>query len=672
VPLSVEYHHVEGRIVDQVATTEVDQVFVNDAPYTVEGTYIFPLPTDAALSSFDMTVDGVRLEGRLLSKDEARAIYERIVREQKDPALLEYVGRGAYQASIFPIPPGAERRIRLSYEEILPKSAGLVHYRYPLNTEKFSARPLQDVSVTVQISVQLPIRAIYSPSHAIDLTREDARHASASYEARDVTPDQDFDLYFSTSRDAVDISLMSYRPAGEDGFFLLLLTPPLEAEVTEVAAKDVILVMDTSGSMEGEKLAQAKEAGRYVLDQLQEEDRFNVISFSSGVRVLADEPIAAAQRAQGLEFVDNLVARGSTDINRALLEALVGADPERPTILVFLTDGLPTAGEMDPDRIVDNVTRAAPDSVRLFPFGVGYDVDTVLLDQLSSRQRGVSGYVQPDEKIDEAVSEFYAKVSAPVLVDVALKTEGVRIEDTYPHPIPDIFAGTQLIVAGRYRDGGTASLTLTGEVNGHRVTFRYPGYTLAQRGGDDFVARLWAQRKIGYLLAQVRLAGPNEEVIAEIIDLSTRYGIVTPYTAFLVEEPDLALSQEGRSRLTDLAQSPFAAGQGGGPGLLGEERSGAAAVERAVAEKALADTTQFAAPDAAQIRHVGDKTFVLQGGAWTDTRFDATRMRPKQVSFASEAYFRLLRERPELGQYLAIGESVIVVVEGTAYQIAPA
>ncbi len=229
VPLSVRYHHVDVRIVDQVATTQVDQVFVNDAPYTVEGTYIFPLPTDAALSSFDMTVDGVRLEGRLLSKDEARAIYERIVREQKDPALLEYVGRGAYQASIFPIPPGAERRIRLSYEEILPKSAGLVHYRYPLNTEKFSARPLQDVSVTVQISAQLPIRAIYSPSHAIDLTREDARHASASYEARDVTPDQDFDLYFSTSRDAVDISLMSYRPAGEDGFFLLLLTPPLEA-----------------------------------------------------------------------------------------------------------------------------------------------------------------------------------------------------------------------------------------------------------------------------------------------------------------------------------------------------------------------------------------------------------------------------------------------------------
>ena len=395
VPLTIKYHRVSVSIEDQVATTKVDQVFVNDADFAVEGTYIFPLPEDAAVSSFDMWVDGKRLEGKLLGRDEARRIYEDIVRRQKDPALLEYAGRGAFQARIFPIPPRGERRIELAYTQVLPQQSGLVHYRYPLNTEKFSARPLSEVAISVELSGRTPLRAIYSPSHEVQVERDGEKRATAGFEARNVRPDRDFDLYYSISSDSIAVNLLSYKPFDEDGYFLLLVTPPVEAE-GEAVAKDVVLVLDTSGSMAGEKMDQAKAAARYVLDNLGERDRFNIVSFSTATHLFADRPVALTQLTEGRAFIQKLQAAGSTDINRALLEAVYGADSERPTVVIFLTDGLPTAGETDPDRIIANVAAAAPKSVRLFAFGVGYDVDTVLLDALSSGQRGTSVYVRPE------------------------------------------------------------------------------------------------------------------------------------------------------------------------------------------------------------------------------------------------------------------------------------
>ncbi len=683
IPLTIKYHRVDVTITDQVATTHVDQVFVNDVRFPVEGTYIFPLPEDAAISSFDMWVDGQKLEGQLLGREEARAIYEEIVRRQRDPALLEYVGRGAFQASIFPIPPGGERRIELTYTQVLGQENGLVHYRYPLNTEKFSARPIQEVAVTVHLADKSPLRAIYSSSHPVDVTRDGDRRATIGFEARDTRPDRDFDLYYSLSADAIAINLLSYKPYDEDGFFLLLVTPPVEAAGQAVIAKDVTLVLDVSGSMDGEKLAQAKIAGHYVLDHLGPADRFNIVAFSTATRLCAPGPVSADRRAEGHAFIDRLTAQGSTDINRALLEALAGADADRPAVLIFLTDGLPTAGEVDPDRIVVNVAASAAKSVRLFAFGVGYDVDTVLLDQLSKDQRGVSTYVQPGQKIDEVVSGFYAKVSAPVLVDVTLDFSGVQVDDLLPYPLTDLFAGTQLVVVGRYRTGDAADLRLSGVVDGRPQTYTYRNLAFVPRGGDEFIPRLWAQRKIGYLLGQIRLHGVNDELVGEVVALSTRYGIVTPYTSFLVQEPELALTDAGREQLSQSLQAPASAesGVGGAPALAPEPqaRSGAEAVERAVVEKELqaadqsygvtAETPAEAA--GVQVKQVGEKTFVLHEGAWLDTAFDATALTAEPVAFGSDRYFQLLTQHPEIGRYLALGDRVTVVLAGQAYGVAP-
>ena len=267
-PLTIKYHRVTVTIEDQVATTHVDQVFVNDAAFAVEGTYIFPLPEGATISEFAMWVEGEKFEGQLLTKEEARAIYESYVRRQQDPALLEYVGRGAFQASIFPIPPGDERRIELTYSEILTLDEGLVRYRYPLDTERFSRRPIEDVSISVDITSKEALKAIYSPSHAIAVDRQGDTRAGVGYEESDVLPDRDFELYFSVAEEEIGLNLLSYQPDDEDGFFLLLVAPKVEIEAAEVVAKDVLLVLDTSGSMRGEKIEQAKAAGALAVTRL--------------------------------------------------------------------------------------------------------------------------------------------------------------------------------------------------------------------------------------------------------------------------------------------------------------------------------------------------------------------------------------------------------------------
>ena len=406
--LTIKYHRVTITIEDQVATTHVDQVFVNEARHEVEGTYIFPLPEEAAISEFAMWVDGVKLQGQVLGRDEARRIYEDIVRRRQDPALLEYVGRDAFQASIYPIPPGGERRIELEYSQVLGMDNGLVEYVYPLNTEKFSARPLEEVTVNVTIRSAEPLKAIYSPSHDVDIVRRGDHEAVIGYEEYDVKPDRDFVLYYTVSPEEVGVNLLSYNPEGQrfgspvrsQGFFLLLAAPKVEVDTQRVIAKDVILVLDVSGSMRGEKIEQAKDALNFVLDNLHEEDRFNIIAFSTSTRSYARGLVPADERGEARDFVGRLEASGSTDINRALLEATDMADAERPTTLIFLTDGLPTVGEVDVERIIDNVGDATPENVRVFPFGVGYDVNTILLDTIAQNHRGASGYVRPEEEID--------------------------------------------------------------------------------------------------------------------------------------------------------------------------------------------------------------------------------------------------------------------------------
>jgi len=661
--LDIKYHRVTVTIENQIAVTKVDQLFYNPNDWQAEGIYVFPIPKDATVNDFAMWVDGKKIEATILDADEARRIYTEIVMKRRDPALLEYIGQGAVQASIFPIPPDGERRIQLEYSQVLTADNGLIHYVYPLNTEKFSARPLESVSVSVTVKSKEAVRAVYSPSHKIALDRPDKYRFTASYEENDVTPDTDFELYYSVSPSDIGLNLLTYRdPSGGDGFFVLLAAPGIDAD-TEVIAKDVIFVLDQSGSMDGSKIVQAKAALTYVLGHLNEEDRFNIVAFSTGVQLYARSLQPASEARDAARWVEGLTAEGGTNIDRALLEAVDSADRERPTILIFLTDGLPTDGVTDPDQILADVNSAAPSNVRLFTFGVGDDVDTILLDSLAEANHGASTYVRPGENIEESVSAFYNKVQAPVLADLELDFGGVMVSDVYPDPLPDLFAGSQLVEVGRYRDGDNVTITLSGTVNGEKRVFEYGDQRFRESGGDDFIPRLWATRKIGYLLNQIRLHGEEEEWVKTIVDLSVRYGIVTPYTSYLITEDDI-LTTEGRDRVTQdetlrLQAAPPEA-SGGGAVTASQDQSamaGAETVEQPVDEYANV------------VKNVGIRTFINVDGVWTDTQFDPSQMKTTPVQFASDDYFALAAARPELGAAFALGARVIVVSEGVVYEV---
>ncbi len=668
--LAIKYHHVTVKIDNQLAVTHVDQVFYNPNSWPVEGVYIFPVPTDAVVSQFVLWVDGNPVEGKLLDAKQARQTYEDIVRTQRDPALLEYIGRGAVQANIFPIPPNGERRIELEYSQALTSDNGLVKYVYPLNTEKFSVKPLDSVVVKVEIVDDKSIRAVYSPTHPVTSDRKDEHAVTVTYEAGNVTPDKDFSLYYSLGETQA-FHLFSYRdpadPVDANGFFMLLLAPsPQPAE--QPIAKDVLLVLDHSGSMDGEKFQQAQSALKYILQHLNPQDRFYLETFSTNVQVYSADLRPSSEAAKAIDWVNQLSAQGSTDINRALLEAAAVADHERPTYLIFLTDGLPTEGVTDSQEIIANFDKSAPANLRLFPFGVGYDVDTILLDTLSQNHHGLSTYVQPGQSLDEALSGFYAKISTPVLTNLKLNFGKLSAYDIYPNPLPDLFAGSQVVVVGRYPAGGAMDVTLTGDVNGNVQTFNFPQQVFTNDSRSDVsslaeLPRLWATRKIGYLLNKIRLQSADQETIDQIVKLSIRYGIVTPYTSYLVTEP-MPIGAENQSRvaqqaLKDLnAQPTDASGQG-----AVQKAAGEGAISQAEVAPGVSDVS------GQRIRTAGSHTFVFTDNKWIDTAYDPDTMKPQQVAFLSPDYFALAQSRPDVGAALAIGDLVIVVVDGKAYEV---
>ncbi len=650
-PLSIKYHRVQVEIEDQAAQTAIDQVFLNPQKWDVEGTYIFPLPEDASFSAFSMHVDGEPLTAEILEAEEARRIYEDIVRQRIDPALLEYVGRGAYRARIFPVPGKGEKRIELAYDEVLKQDAGIVRYVYPLNTEKFSAEPLEDVSVQVQIRSSAPIMAVYSPSHPIIVERQGENRVRVIYADEDATPTEDFVLYYTVSQDEVGINLLTYFPGEEvDGFYLLLAAPEAVPSTDQVIPKRMVLVFDRSGSMSGEKMDQAREALKFAVEHLNQGDEFNIVDYSTTVSSFADEVVELGEdtRQEALDYIEGgIEAMGGTNINDALVRALgMMRGDERAEMVVFLTDGKPTIGETHTEKILDEVLRANGAAARIFVFGVGHEVNTHLLDRISSEHGGTSTYVKPGEDIEMAVSSFYTKVSSPVLADLELEFTGARPSDYYPQALPDLFRGGQVVQLGRLDNRGEVGVALSGQILGERLEFVRTVDTSLP--GSEFLPRLWATRKVGFLLDQIRLHGEDQELVDEVVMLSKRYGIITPYTSFLIveDEPPEPLADDPLFRV----------------------KSGVDAVAASEEMRSYAKAENTTQVRSLEVRYIGDKTFYLRDGYWEDSGYDE-QVPARHYRFGSEAYFRLVANQPRLGRYLALGKNVLIAHGGEQYRI---
>lgn len=538
-PLAIKSHRVKVVLSDQVARTQVEQVFVNHTNRQLEATFVFPLPAGASVSEFAMIMNGKRVVGEVLEKGRARQIYTDIVRRMKDPGLLEYLGSNLFKASVFPIPPRGEQKIDLSYSEVIKVDAGLAEYVFPLKTGGKASTALDDFSVAVELNSKVPIKMIYSPTHAIEVVKKSDTKALVSFEESRGRLDRDFRLLYTLSDKDFGLNLVSHRPKGSEGYFLLMISPKTDLKEDEILPKDVCFVIDTSGSMSGKNIEQARKALQYCVNSLSRKDRFNIVRFSTDVETFRDDLVGASKEEveAANRFIEKFAARGGTDINYALEKALsLRSKEERPYLVVFLTDGKPTIGTTDTKAILVNLSERSQSNIRTFVFGVGHDVNTHLLDQIASESKATSQYVQPDEDIEVKVSSFFDKVSAPVLANLKLDPGDIGAYDMYPRKLPDLFKGMQILVLGRYKKDGHVALKLTGEMNGEPQSFVYEDTFAAEEKANDFIANLWANRKVGFLLDEIRLKGEQKELVDEVVALGKEHGIVTPYTSYLVTE----------------------------------------------------------------------------------------------------------------------------------------
>ncbi|MEK9148759.1 MAG: VIT domain-containing protein, partial [Candidatus Desantisbacteria bacterium] len=637
--LAVDYHHVHVQIKEQLADTSIDQAFINPYPYDLEGTYLFPLPEDSAISEFSLFSEGKKLTGEILDKDEARKIYEDIVRRMKDPGLLEYVGKNLFKCSVYPIEALKKKQVGLRYEEVLKKEGNVVRYTYPLDIEKYTGSPIRDVEIEVQIESKTPIKSVYSPSHKIEVKREAEGKVTVVYKDENTLPDQDFILYYTLAEEEVSISTLCYKK-GFDGFFLLLSSPKQERTTF---SKDTTFILDTSGSMKGKKIAQAKEALKYCLDSLNPQDMFNIIRFSTDVETFSKDMVKVSDKTkkEAEEFIEKLQAEGGTNIQDSLLAGI--REGKRPHIIIFLTDGLPTAGERDISAIIKNISEKNRDN-RIFVFGLGDNVNTHLLDLISQKNKGASVYVREDEDLEAILSSFYDKIAYPALSSISLSIEGVETNNLYPKELPDLFFDNQLLIFGRYKGSGEATITLSGQASEKRREFIEELVFPEKEEAHPFIPRLWATRKIGYLLDQIRLYGENEELISEIKVLSKEYGIITPYTSFLVTE------EEREAKFSELKT----------------ENVGRKAVNMAKEMMALKEETT--APKAVMgVKYIEGKTYILKNGIWQD--IDYNDEETEKIEWLSDRYFEMTKEKG-LGKVLGVGKYLIFKYNEKWYQVA--
>jgi Ca-activated chloride channel family protein len=695
-PLAIKYHHVDVTIKDAVARTSVDQEFFNPTSARLEGYYLFPLPAGAVISDFSMEIDGKLAHAEMLDAAKARTIYEDIVRSMRDPALLEYIGNGALRVRIFPIEPRAGKRVRLSYSQVVPRDAGLYAYTYPLNTEKFSAAPLEDVAIRVDVQSARGLKTVFCPTHDVETRRRGDKAATVGFEAKRTRPDTDFTLYYSTDDQDVGLSVLTHRPPGEDGYFLLTVTPAYDSG-GKVVPKDVTFVLDVSGSMAGNKMTQALRALRYCLANLNPEDRFDVIRFSTeadalfgGLRTATKDTVAVAQ-----QYVRNLEPIGGTNAEEALTLALrenIGSSL-RPKAVIFITDGKPTIGETDDERLVRKVRDANIGQLRIFTFGIGDDLNTHFLDKLTDATHAARTYVGEKDDIEHPIAALYEKIKSPVLVDLNLQFgSGMKAFQTYPRGLPDLFKGSQLTVFGRYSGSGDG-VTLTGTVDGKRVTLPYRASFAARADGNALLAPLWAAQRIGYVLDQIRLHGEDKELVDEVTRLARRFGIITPYTSYLIMEDErVRVSRNvlapANQTINAVPASAALSGRMKGEYDVMQRKSGAPSVQASKEVEALknaqntAQTKQGAArmtyKDAqgtmqnlsAQMKNVQGRAVYQVGSNWVDSQVQSVRnQKVTRVQFASTAYFDLLRTEPAAADFLALGRNVRFAVKEQIFEV---
>jgi Ca-activated chloride channel homolog len=664
---------VEGR----VARFEVTERFRNPGQIVAEGTYHYPLPGEAVFSDFSLFQGEVELKGEMMAADQARSIYEGIVRRLKDPALLTLVGHGLIRAQVFPVQPGETRTVTLRFTQLMGREADALRLRYAAGT-----RGDAPVTMGIEIRRESDFATPYSPTHPIT---EERRDGSLSIS---VTPPVrgDVDLVLPFRRGLVGGTVLTHANPGEDGFALLFLSPPPATESGE-AGRDLTLVVDVSGSMSGDKMEQARAALIQALSSLRARDRFRLIAFSNGVRHFREgfTPATADALADARSFVNALSANGGTNLAGAIDAALAErGDGERMAMVLLLTDGLPSVGEQAPDRIAAEAAGRIG-RARIFTVGVGHDVNTYLLDRLAVEGRGSATYVTPGTNVGDAVGGVLGKLSRPALMDLRIVDSPVRFEDLAPATLPDLFFGEELVVLARYHGTGSGPVVIEGTRNGRRERFTLDAEFSGRAAGNDYIPPLWASRRIGELTRQIRLEGASAALVQRVRDLGLRYGILTEYTSYLVQEPGVIA---GGPVPPPMPVAPMAqrAREATGAGAFGAAKSSAdlsrSGTLQAANEAAVARMDELVVTggerDKREIKRVGGKVFAKDKGVWTDLAHRDT-LKVTTIAPFSRAWFDLAAARPALKAALSAGSPLVLagtraslkIDEGGASEWAP-
>ncbi|HUR83630.1 MAG TPA: VIT domain-containing protein, partial [Thermoanaerobaculia bacterium] len=500
---------------DRVLRYEVEERFLNRGGTIGEADYIFPLPKGAAFRDLKLSIDGQLVAGETMSATEARRIYEDIVRRQKDPALVEWMGHGMLRTRIFPIQAGEERRVVVRFESVAEREGDAVRVDYFRGTRTNVAaveRPASAGDMGGQTRFTLTYRAggelgeAYSPTHELDVNRDDALRQVA---IRGGSPDVTVLVALRRSL-AASVATLTHATRDEEGYALITVTPPTDLAAQRLP-RDLTFVLDASGSMSGRKMDQAKAAGRALLRTLSDRDRFRIIDFSTDVRSFRDGFTTASDEniRAGIRYLEGIDATGSTNISGALDEALHdqgarGQGSERMPIILFMTDGAATVGERDPARIAANAGRARGDA-RIFTYGLGADLNIGLVEQLALEGRGTATFLRPEENVERSVELLASRLRAPILTDVRVRVDGnVRISRMYPSGPQDIFAGQDLVLLARYDGNGPANVVVTGRSGGREVRWSNERNFAREERENAFVPRLWATQRIGWLAAEKR------------------------------------------------------------------------------------------------------------------------------------------------------------------------
>lgn len=531
------------EVADQIAVTTLDIALRNPAGRPQESELLVPVADGAVLKSFAFEGGSAEGTARLLPRDEARRIYDSIVAQTRDPALLEFVGHAVVKSSVFPVPANGTQKVRVTYEQLLEKDGARLDYVLPRSEAVEYAVPWK---LSMRVKSPSRIASVYSPSHKVTVKQPGDGEALVDCATRD--PGAFRVSFLRETPDEMTASLLAYPdPKIGGGYFLVMIAPPKPKADAAPIKREVTLVIDRSGSMAGPKLDQVKAAALQVVEGLSDGEAFNLIVYNEAVEMFAAQPVIknAETTRQARDYISALRVSGGTNIHDAIVEALrqkpvAGSLP----LVLFLTDGLPTIGQTSEKTIREAVAKGNPHQRRVFTFGVGVDVNTPLLSRMARETRASAEFVLPKEDVEVKVGRVFARLRGPLLTRPVLRVldDPNRVSDLIPAPLPDVFEGEQILLSGTYRGEAPLHFQLTGGAAEGGRTFDFTFNLDKASTANAFVARLWASNKIAVLSEAIRDLGADgatekpAELVNEIVRLSTQFGILTEYTAFLAEE----------------------------------------------------------------------------------------------------------------------------------------